>query len=100
MGAVNFILPGVYRDLIFSLRFKNNVKYSSNLLGSESNFEFAVKFFEPNPEQLKNDYTRYSNTAVYRATRSYDMLSNFVQCTGQNIGETASSAFLLARKGN
>ena len=30
------------------------------VIGSESNFEFAVKFFEPNPEQLKNDYTRYS----------------------------------------
>ena len=28
------------------------------LLGSDANFEFAVKFFEPNPEELKNDYTR------------------------------------------
>ena len=30
------------------------------LSGIGANFEFAVKFFEPNPEQLKNDYTRYS----------------------------------------
>ncbi|XP_046848837.1 protein 4.1-like [Xenia sp. Carnegie-2017] len=29
------------------------------LNGSEPNFEFAVKFFEPNPEQVNNDYTRY-----------------------------------------
>ena len=35
------------------------------LSGIGANFEFAVKFFEPNPEQLKNDYTRYSTNVPY-----------------------------------
>ena len=46
------------------------------LSGIGANFEFAVKFFEPNPEQLKNDYTRYSTIRHITFVRN-----NAVSCT-------------------